>query len=167
MPVRLRLAPLALLIILLFALTGCAASRPQATHGAGTPSPTPIATDTTEPTLQPSPTATGGLVVTVLATDVPLKTAPDDRAGSVSATFTVNGNQVTTIVYVSGELAVLNANVTGADGVTRWTQVRYRGQIGPLGGQVDLDVTGYVRSDLVSALHAPVAPAVRTPTPRP
>jgi hypothetical protein len=103
---------------------------------------------------EPTP---GELVVTVLATDVTLKEAPDNRSSSVNATFTVNGKGVSTVIYVNGELPVLDANVVGVDGVTRWTHVRYRGHLGPLDGGTDLDVTGYVRNDLVSAPHRPGA----------
>ena len=103
---------------------------------------------------EPTP---GELVVTVLATDVALKEGPDNQSSSVNATFTVNGKGVSTVIYVSGELPVLDANVVGVDGVTRWTHVRYRGHLGPLDGGTDLDVTGYVRNDLVSAPHRPGA----------
>ena len=95
----------------------------------------------------------GELVVTVLATDVTLKEGPDNRSSNVTTTFTINGKVVSTWIYVSGELPVLDANVIGVDGVTRWTYVRYRGHLGPLDGGTDLDVTGYVRNDLVSAPH--------------
>ena len=103
---------------------------------------------------EPTP---GELVVTVLATDVALKEGPDNRSSSMNATFTINGKVVSTMIYVSGELPVLEANVTGVDGVTRWTHVRYRGHLGPLDGGTDVDVTGYVRNDLVSAPHRPGA----------
>ena len=95
----------------------------------------------------------GELVVTVLATDVTLKEGPDNRSSNLTTTFTINGKVVSTWIYVSGELPVLDANVIGVDGVTRWTYVRYRGHLGPLDGGTDLDVTGYVRNDLVSAPH--------------
>jgi hypothetical protein len=103
----------------------------------------------------PVATAAGELVVSVLATDVALKEGPDDRSSTVNATFTINGKVVNTMIYVSGELPVLDANVIGVDGVTRWTHVRYRGRLGPLDGGTDVDVTGYVRNDLVSAPHRP------------
>ena len=103
---------------------------------------------------EPTP---GELVVTVLATDVTLKEGPDNRSSSVNATFTINGKVVSTMIYVSGELPVLDANVIGVDGVTRWTRVRYRGHLGPLDGGTDLDVTGYVRNDLVREPHRPGA----------
>jgi hypothetical protein len=105
-------------------------------------------------TAEPAP---GDLVVTVLATDVALKQEPDNRSSSVNATFTMNGKPVSTMIYVSGELPVVDANVIGVDGVTRWTHVRYRGHLGPLDGGTDVDVTGYVRNDLVSAPHKPGA----------
>jgi hypothetical protein len=92
-----------------------------------------------------------------------LKLAPDDHASSVSATFTIGGNTINTMVYVSGELPVLETNVIGANGV-RWTRVHYREHIGPLNGGVDVDSDGYVRNDLVSAPHAPGAPALPNPT---
>lgn len=105
----------------------------------------------------PVETTAGELVVTVLATDVALKEAPDNRSSSVNATFTINGKIVSTTIYVSGALPVLDASVIGVDGVTRWTHVRYRGHLGPLDGGTDVDVTGYVRNDLVSAPHRPGA----------
>jgi hypothetical protein len=105
----------------------------------------------------PVETTVGDLVVTVLATDVTLKEEPDNQSSSVNATFTINGKVVSTMIYVSGELPVLDANVIGVDGVTRWTHVRYRGHLGPLDGGTELDVTGYVRNDLVSAPHRPGA----------
>jgi hypothetical protein len=105
----------------------------------------------------PVETTVGELVVTVLATDVTLKEGPDNQSSSVNATFTINGKDVSTMIYVSGELPVLDANVIGVDGVTRWTHVRYRGHLGPLDGGTDVDVTGYVRNDLVSAPHRPGA----------
>ena len=154
---------LASLSILLFVLIGCGASRSNATATVVTPTVTPM------PTTIPMPTATAaasGLVITVLATDVALKEAPDDRASSVSASFTINGNVITTMVYVSGELPVLETNVIGANGV-RWTRVRYHGHLGPLAGGVDVDTTGYLRNDLISAPHAPVAPASPDPTVKP
>ena len=126
---------LASLPILFLVMVGCDAS---------------VATVTAEPT-------PGELVVTVLATDVALKEGPDNRSSSVNATFTINGKVVDTMIYVSGELPVVDANVIGVDGVTRWTQVRYRGHLGPLDGGTDVDVTGYVRNDLVSAPHRPGA----------
>jgi hypothetical protein len=101
----------------------------------------------------PVDTTAGELAVTVLATDVALKEGPDDRSSIVNATFTINGKAVSTVIYVSGDLPVLNANVIGVDGVTRWTHVRYRGHLGPPDGGTDVDVTGYVRNDLVSAPH--------------
>jgi hypothetical protein len=105
----------------------------------------------------PIETTAGELVVTVLATDVTLKEGPDNQSSSVNATFTINGKVVTTMIYVSGELPVLDANVIGVDGVTQWTRVRYRGHLGPLDGGTDVDVTGYARNDLVSAPHRPGA----------
>jgi hypothetical protein len=103
----------------------------------------------------PAEPAPGELVVTVLATDVALKERPDNQSTSVNATFTINGKVVSTMIYVSGELPVLDVNVIGVDGITRWTHVRYRGHLGPIDGGTDVDVTGYVRNDLVSAPHRP------------
>jgi hypothetical protein len=126
---------LALLPILFLVLVGCRASAAKV----------------------PVNTTVGELVVTVLATDATLKEGPDNQSPSVNATFTINGKVVSTMIYVSGELPVLDANVIGVDGVTRWTHLRYRGHLGPLDGGTDVDVTGYVRNDLVSAPHRPGA----------
>ncbi len=102
-----------------------------------------------------APTVPESRVVTVRATDVTLKEAPGNSAPSVGASFTYNGNVITTVVHVSGDLPVIETDVTGTDGATRWTRVRYRGHIGPTEGGVTLNTTGYVRNDLVSAPHLP------------
>ncbi len=94
-------------------------------------------------------------VVTVLATDVGLWTQPDTLASMVSVNFTINGNPVQSIVYVSGEVPVLEADVPGMDGTTRWTRVSYSGYIGPDNGGVSFAVTGYLRNDLISVPHPP------------
>ena len=104
-----------------------------------------------------------GLVVTVLATDVALWQAPDTRSGNVTVSFSLNGATIETSVYVSGEVPVLEAEVVGADGTTRWTRVQYSGYAGPLVGGTSFTVTGYLRNDLVSAPHTPGAPAMRNP----
>ncbi len=70
---------------------------------------------------------------------------------------------IQTSVYVSGEVPVLEANIRGADGTTRWTRVTYSGHAGPLDTGTSFTVTGYLRNDLISAPHAPGAPAVRNP----
>ncbi len=97
---------------------------------------------------------TSGLVVTVLATDVALWQAPDTLSGNVTVAFTFNGNRIQTSVYVSGEVPVLETNVVGVDGATRWTHVLYSGHVGPLENGTSFTVTGYLRNDLISAPHA-------------
>jgi hypothetical protein len=109
------------------------------------------------------PAPTGGLVVTVLATDVALWQTPDMRSSHVSVSFTINGNPAQTSVYVSGDLPVLETNIAGADGTSRWTRVAYSGRVGPTEGGTAFTVTGYLRNDLISAPHAPGAPPVRNP----
>jgi len=101
--------------------------------------------------------------VTVLATDVGLWQGPDTFSGNVAVTFTVNGNTIQTVVYVTGEVPVLEANVIGTDGKTQWTRVQYSGHAGPLETGTSFTVTGYLRNDLISAPHAPGAPAIKNP----
>lgn len=152
------IAPLCILACTLIACTTTAptgtsrADAPTATALSGTPSTAPLAS-----------TPANGLVVTVLATDVGLWQGPDTHSGNVSVAFTVNGNTIQTVVYVSGEVPVLGANVIGVDGKTRWTRVQYSGHTGPLVGGTSFTVTGYLRNDLVSAPHAPGAPAMKNP----
>src|SRR5262245_63044058 len=102
MMTRLRQTWLFPLMLLLGVLTGCASSPPM-TARPGLPSSTAIPTVAVTPTAQASPIPVGPLVVTVLATDVTLKTAPDDRSSSASATFTDNGRKISTVLYVSGD----------------------------------------------------------------
>jgi hypothetical protein len=160
---RLRLIWLLSLMVVLGILLGCTSS-PPATAQVSTSPPTAIPTVLVTPIPQASLPTAGALVVTVLATDVTLKESPDDRSPSVGATFTVNGNTIRTIVAVNGDLPVLETDVVGVDGRTRWTRVRYQGRAGPRDGGTDIDTTGYLRNDLISAPHAPGAPAVRNPT---
>lgn len=165
MQTRSHRAWFASLALLLLVMIGCGAARTNATATIPPPTATVV---TPAATLSSTATsAASGLVVTVLATDVALKEAPDDRASSVSASFTINGNVINTMVYVSGELPVLETNVIGVNGGTRWTRVHYRDHLGPLPGGVDVDTTGYVRNDLVSAPHAPGAPALPNPSVKP
>lgn len=161
------IAPLCILACTLIACTTTAATAPS-----GTPSSAPLssALPATAPASPASPaiipTASipaSGLVVTVLATDVPLWRGPDTLSGNISVSFTLNGNPVQTVVYVSGEVPVLEANVPGVDGKTRWTRVRYSGHVGPLENGISFTVTGYLRNDLISAPHAPAAPAIKNP----
>ena len=49
----------------------------------------------------------------------------------MTVSFTINGNPIQTIVYVTGEVPVLETDVRGVDGKTRWTRVRYSGHAGP------------------------------------
>jgi hypothetical protein len=151
------------MILLLGVLTGCASSPPMIARP-DLPSPTAIPTVAVTATAQASPIPVGPLVVTVLATDLTLMTAPDDRSSSASARFTDNGRTIGTILYVSGDLPVLETDVVGVDGRTRWTRVRYQRHVGPQDGGTDVDTTGYLRNDLISAPHAPGTPAVRNPT---
>lgn len=148
-------------------LTTIACTMPTVTPTARTDAPISSPTNgplPDGPTVPPAPTApAGGLVVTVFATDVALWNRPDNLSGNVAVSFTINGNPVQTAIYVSGELPVLDANILGTDGKTRWTHVRYSGHAGPQDTGTSFDVTGYVRNDLVSAPHAPGAPAVRNP----
>lgn len=148
-------------------LTTIACTMPTITPTARADAPTPPTTNgplLNSPTTPPSLTApSGGLVVTVLATDVALWNRPDNLSGNVTVSFTINGNPVQTAVYVTGDLPILEANIPGQDGTTRWTRVRYSGHAGPQDTGTSFDVTGYVRNDLVSAPHPPGAPAVRNP----
>jgi hypothetical protein len=162
MTARLRLLQRLALCLLLGILAGCASS-PLATPRLSTAPPTAAVTLTPQASSAP----TNPLVVTVLATDVTLKEAPDDRSPSVGATFTVNGRAISTTLSVSGDLPVLETDVVGVDGRTRWTRVRYQGWVGPQDGGTDVDTTGYLRNDLISAPHAPGAPAVRNPAATP
>jgi hypothetical protein len=115
------------------------------------------------PTATGTPRSTGGTFVTVLATDVALWERPDTLASKVSVSFTINGKPTQTIVYVSGDVPVLEADVIGADGKTRWTRVSVSGHAGPQESSVAFTVTGYLRNDLISAPHPPITRVSPTP----
>ncbi|MCA1667369.1 MAG: SH3 domain-containing protein [Thermomicrobia bacterium] len=63
-----------------------------------------------------------------------------------------NGQVVTTLDY-GAEAPVLEANVPGADGTSKWFRVSYAGK------------TGYIRSDLVTGPQAPSPPQPPTAVP--
>jgi hypothetical protein len=169
---RRLLAWIAPLCILACTLIACTTTAPTATVPSGTPSTAPLSSATptagpassASPAIIPTPaTPANGLVVTVLATDVGLWQGPDTQSGNVHVSFAINGNTIQTIVYVSGEVPVLEANILGTDGKTRWTPLQYSGYAGPLDGGTSFTVTGYLRNDFISAPHAPGAPAIRNP----
>lgn len=159
------------LCIVAFTAIACTTTTTKPTAHAAVPtvapSPAmPIPTNPPTATAVIVPTASvpmSGLVVTILATDVALWQAPDTRSGHVAVSFTINGNPIQTSVFVSGEVPVLETNIVGADGSSRWTRVMYSGYAGPLVGGTSFSVMGYLRNDLISTPHAPGAPAKPNP----
>ncbi|MGI8857263.1 MAG: hypothetical protein ACR2JW_16080 [Thermomicrobiales bacterium] len=156
---------LAPLCVLACAAVSCATTVATPTAHAGVPTIIASPDISSPPALSGSTTTiiptvsvpVSGLVVTVLATDVALWRAPDTLSGNVTVSFMFNGNPIETSVYVSGELPVLETNIVGVDGTTRWTRVLYSGHVGPLESGTSFVVMGYLRNDLISAPHAPMA----------
>ena len=119
---------------------------PRVTMTASAPPPptdTPAATLT--PTASAIPSATAGTltprVVTVIASGpANLRSGPDTNTALL------------TQVPPGAEAPVIEPNVAGADGSSRWVRVSYDGQ------------SGYLRSDLVGPPHAPTLTATPSAT---
>ncbi|MDQ2785797.1 MAG: SH3 domain-containing protein [Chloroflexota bacterium] len=111
---------------------------PQGTRPSNGPTgsaPVPVGTT---PAVAPSaaapPSATTQVVKVTADSGVNLRDKPD-----------TNGQVVATADY-GAELPVLEANVPGADGTSKWFRVSYQGK------------TGFIRSDLVTGPQAPSPP---------
>ncbi len=140
------------------AASGSAVAR--GTAGVGSPSSS---------LLIPAPQGTRPPNVTTGSASVPIGTAPA-VAPSSAATQVVkvtadsgvnlrdkpdtNGQVVVTADYGT-ELPVLEANVPGADGTSKWFRVSFEGK------------TGFIRSDLVTGPQAPSPPKPPTPVATP
>lgn len=140
------------------AASGSAVARGTASIGspsAGLPLPTPqgtrpanSSTGSAPASTAPAASSTATQVVKVTASDgVNLRDKPD-----------TNG-QIVAMADYGAELPMLEANVPGADGTSKWYRVSYEGK------------TAFIRDDLVSGPQAPSPPqpptAVAPPGPAP
>lgn len=145
------------------AANGSAVAR--GTAGVGSPSSSPLI---------PAPQGTRPPNVTTGSAPVPVGTSPavvPSPAAPPSATTQVvkvtadsgvnlrdkpdtNGQVIATADY-GAELPVLEANVPGADGTSKWFRVSFEGK------------TGFIRSDLVTGPQAPSPPKPPTPVATP
>jgi uncharacterized protein YgiM (DUF1202 family) len=141
------------------ALTPAANSSAVARETAGVGSPSGILIATPQGTRPPSasaaaPTGTSPAAPSAAASQVVKVTASD--GANLRDKPDASGQVVATLDY-GAEAPVLESNVSGADGTSKWFHVSYAGKM------------GYIRSDLVTGPQAPSPPqpptAATTPGP--